>query len=1751
MSRVVGQLIRRLLMLLVAFVPPILLAMAGYKALLRRIDVHLTRAQPIAVQVAQSMLGRTVTVQKIQVGDGGITLARLEEAFRKPELFAALPITVDGVTVGLKPEEAALANLIPNPPKLLGQARRITLTVSVPGLLGGKANTEGITQVDVERPDGLLVRLKDGTFPIQNILPRTAPPDYSKPPFQTLVRIKNGRGRFLDLAAKNGERVADNSVQDVNGYVDMLGTRQLRFAFSARARQGTPTARRLTGGATISGSASRGPAGVRPDAPTKESPRYVLEADASGLDAAYWLHYAMPLEGLDIQQGRADVHAVAVGPRGDKYEGPHPPPILQARARFAAANFTVTTMPDLPLQNWGGNVVFNDDRLDVDATGSVLGTPAALQGKLSSLRKDLGQEHPIVQATLDAPSIPVRQALRTVNVQLPKEITPPETITLSRMVIQGDLNSPQVSGRVALPRVTYKGFPSVENISALLTFTGGTAKLEDITGRVAGGSVKARAVTTVAKVGSDGKLKPIPPAERPLAFSGEIQGVSVRALEQVRNLKKPFTVEGKARATFVGQAKGADLQLWANATGEGVRVAGLPLRAVTGRVQANQYGAVVTGLHLLTDKGGVVGEGRMEKDGQLAVNFTASGVDAGWVASVLGFKGISGVVSGQAAVAGNLKKPTVVLRNVTGLNLRANIDDRKFAIDTARLDAATLSLATNTLTLDKPLLLRRFPAQATIRGQVKAIQSEDPQLALRVTVRDVELEEILQQAMPKTASSDQLAATIEGGEIRVNGTAKNPVIDGKAQVGQIQLATYPIESGTAEFRYEKGELFVKKANLLASIGELEGSLRLGADKKLTGRFEAPELNLEALSFLTESVASLAGKASATINLSGTSEKPIVVATVLPGSFAEVAGTHLTDLSASVRVEADIENKKFRLTSPAISFRQAGALVTLNDATFDPETKAFSAKASVADGQLAAVIDTLRRSRLDETEAGQALIDALNQIPAPVDGRFTLTTALSGRIEEGLLKDAVGSATLTGTEVTLGPASIKKLDAAATLNGREVTISKLDLIRDEATVDLPRPGKITLPANQGDPIAFDLTLDSPETNLDLVRAFLPRFPLLGKVGLTVRLTGDMKAPNITASLEGQNLAINMGGEREFPLSRVSFIANARRDASGNGVIEVDSGRVEHTVYDPQDRTKILREDAVSFDAAVPVETIKTDKGREIVRLAGGGALKVKLGVEKLGLDTLSEAFGGKVRASGTLTGEVSAGGTLRQPALGGQLALDASEVRLPKDAANGDVLNPITTAKLALALEGNTIRVSEGILALGAPSAKQAKESFGSVALTGSVRVDNLAELPSLVGDDANGAIARVAGEYDLTLKFNGLRPVGRNITALILPEVPLGLGEAVTGKLNGDIRITGKKLLAPVISSGNQPLQLTQALVLLPIREGPQASKAKAEPLFNPTFDIAIDVPTDATMANQSRIFFFDFKAQGEVRISGSAYSPEVRAELNPTGGRIRYPLAPPFRVKKQGSIQLVYDSRNPRLNVTDLEAEGTISVRPDSLSLASTRIRDSGTFLAPTMGASLETASRYKVTLAFNGPLDVFGPGAGDPSTSLQTSGLTATSDPPLPGGTQTILRILGADAQLRQLASGDTQGALLSTLEQVSSNVLISGLLDPFNKFISDAFGLSDFNINYFPDGTAIIQASVSLRPPLERFSVNMTRTVQTRANQTQRVPALLSLTYDIKSFGAKPGTKQRYIPRLQLGVGNDEQRIVRYFLRGTISY
>ena len=115
--------LRRMLALLVALAPPLLLGVGAYRALVRRLDAHLARATPVVLSEATRYFHRSVTADAIRAGNAPITVARLREILKNPLNFAQVPIEIDGLSVGLQPDERAFAGYLRQPPTHLARAK--------------------------------------------------------------------------------------------------------------------------------------------------------------------------------------------------------------------------------------------------------------------------------------------------------------------------------------------------------------------------------------------------------------------------------------------------------------------------------------------------------------------------------------------------------------------------------------------------------------------------------------------------------------------------------------------------------------------------------------------------------------------------------------------------------------------------------------------------------------------------------------------------------------------------------------------------------------------------------------------------------------------------------------------------------------------------------------------------------------------------------------------------------------------------------------------------------------------------------------------------------------------------------------------------------------------------------------------------------------------------------------------------------------------------------------------------------------------------------------------------------------------------------------------------------------------------------------------------------------------------------------------------------------------------------------------
>jgi hypothetical protein len=1787
--------IRRLVGLLVALVPPLVLLIGAGRALVHRIDAHLQQLTPIAAAEASAYLGRDVTLGRIATD---LSVRTLWGLWRHPTATAVFPLALEEIALANRPEERALAGS-----PQLARARRVTLYISLPGLRGGRAVQEALPRIVVEDPELVLVRQPDGRFNVERILPKpTEPPDITKPAFQTSVVVDGGKVRFRDYQAFPAPpgtprrptpraTFVDNFFDRIAGTADLSRPDAIRFDAAARPQPGTATARRLTGTVTSSGTVARGEPGARPDSPEADSALYLIHARAQGAQAAYWLPYALRLDGFRVTAGRADVSVTVFGPRGATPSGPRPPAILRTAAQFAGAAVDLPTVAEAPpITDITGSLIVDDSVLTVAARGTSLGEPVRVRGSLWNLQPAAGAV-PTVYAQVELPRAPVGALLARSRVRLPVGLTVGSEAALRDVIVSGPLTDPAISAEVRDARVGWKGFPSVHVRTARVLYAHRAIAVDGLIAAVdGGGTLTGSALIPLQRTG-DG------------LFQIRATQLDLAQIAALRTTEARLRLSGRVGGDVVGTLRAGAVTLGANLRAEagGLRLGQLAIPDAAARVRRLADGTLALDTLRLASPAGIVTARGSGSERRIAFRALANGIDLAAVGGILGQPDLAGLASASAQITGTLARPRITVSDLVALNPRFGPSDgRRLALDTVRSERLEIvglgTPAGPTVLFDLPLRLRRFPALVSVTGRVGALgplpgKTIDPILALSARVTNLDVEEVLRQVGGVQSASGgdiNASALVTEAQATITGTGRRPLVAGTVRLGRLLLGPYPVDDGEANFVYDKGAVSLSEIRLTASIGEVTGGLRLDRQGNLSGRLEAPRLQLESLSFLTqESIGRLGGALVVSAEIGGTREKPEIHARVLPRaddsgavSTVEVAGTRLSQVSVpEIDLRADLTGSKpaVSIAVPSLSFAQESARVALSEIRYDEGTGRASATLAVTEGRLETLVATLRRSRLDETEAGARLLAGLDGLPAPFDGAFTLQANVAASLSHGRLQRPVGRATLTLRDLHAGPANASAVTATISLDDRRVTIDafRAQLRRenggaDDAVIVAQRGGTLLLPGPDGGPVRFErLAFDALGTSLDAVRAFAPEFPLEGKVDLSASLEGTSERYQLTASVDGADLLYRpplAQEDRPLPgappvagppspgtgleIARLRFELGLERFPDGRREIVVRDGLVRRGAEDVGD--------LVSFDADLSTVDVRIrDRGapagsplRTVTRLAPDAPLTAQIGIQRLNVETLAgvalaapgmrerlKRAGTDLRAGGALTGNVTVGGTFARPALGGRLTLANGRLRLANTSvARRDLINPITDLDLDIALDGNTVRIENARLALGAPQGRSA--SAGSLQVRGTVSLDNLAEL---VRPNTSGEAARLDGRFDLTARFDGFTPDAENVTALLVTEVPGGLGEAVRARLDGEVTISGP-LERPRIAS-RAPLQLTQATLLLPRRPSPPP-REKPAPVLNPEFAIEIAIPKGARVANAGSVLPFLFEANGSMQVTGSAADPRVRADLVATGGRLYY-FSAPFRVKRDGRISLVYADRGSSVRVDELQAEASI-LWNGSLSYAR-RISQGGTFLDTfgneTIGASgaLGSAQRVKVTATLNGPLDLLGDGTG-----REQAQVSLTSDPPL-SQTQ-ILALIGSEAQIQQIARGDAEGALRSGFQQVTNNYVIPRLLDPLTRSLADVLGLDDVRLDYNPDGTALVQITSFLPAPLQRVSVSLSRSFQTRGSSVgQPRPLLYSINYDLFAF--RPGSRLQ--PRIQIGVSSNEQREVLSYLRGTISY
>ncbi len=885
------------------------------------------------------------------------------------------------------------------------------------------------------------------------------------------------------------------------------------------------------------------------------------------------------------------------------------------------------------------------------------------------------------------------------------------------------------------------------------------------------------------------------------------------------------------------------------------------------------------------------------------------------------------------------------------------------------------------------------------------------------------------------------------------------------------------------------------------MGRLTASARLDPAGRLSGEFAVPNLNLAFLAPFTRRYADLGGTLSITGSLGGTRANPAVEAE-LSAPQVSVAGTPLSGIEAQVRLQASAATREARLAVPRFSFRQNGTAVRVADAAYDTRTGRLAADLSLSTGDIGVLLGALRRSGLADTEQGARLVAALNRLPQPIYGSFSVENlAVRGRITGQGFVDRNIQVALSASDVQIGhggpggsPLRADSLTLAGSLDGDVIRLEGLTVKNDATDTTITARGAADLDG------PIDLVLESSNASLALARAFAPGLRLDGRVDLSVTARGATRTPTVTASLEGRDVSLGGVTIDLLRIPRAVLRPAAGQTAAGLPPGEIDLSEV--LVLSGGGEARVTGSLPFSYaDFSLPADQpidLQARAARQSLDLIAALAPAVK-----------AEWVGG------AFTAQLDLEGTLRDPELSGFVRVADGRFNPPGDAFPARV-NSVRDLDLYIGFEGSAARVREFTLALGGPGG--AGGDYGRVTASGQIDLSNLQALSSLF---RRGTQPARAGALDLVVSFDGARLVAENL---------LNRGAAARGRLNGDLTITGP-LEQPVIATRRgAPLVVADAQFQTPTQEAPENRGGGTYPV-NPRFDVALSIERRAAITSQNT---FRIEAGGALDIAGTLAAPNIRGSLDVLGGFFRLPTAR-FVIQRGGEIDLAFRPPDePLFRVSGLVARTTLY--PLSGVTPSLGVRANQGMFASATPPSTGRSTRYRITAVVDGSLVKRLPG-GESEVRLDPEDLDLSSDPPL--DERQIVALIGSEQQIARAIGGDVQGALSQTFTQVLNSSLVPSLLSPLERSVASAFGLEEFALEYNPDAPLTLRLVRRFPDPFERFVVSYTRGLgRTGLGPGVPEPYDLRLLYELG-------------PRLQIGVSADEQRDYVFFLSGSLSY
>ena len=630
---------QRITVFLVTFVPVMVMVVWSAFYLVGQINTAILSTSPIISQELARRFGREVRVGRSTVKPFGV-------------------LVLEDVSISEGPTFASAGPMVTAP--------RIEVRYDFRGILFGGRGAGAVSTVEVREPRLSLLRRKDGTFNIADLLKRRV--KTAGPAFVGKVHIVGGSVVFRDMLSGMKPLATVIRLHDVNGHLDAAAAPLYVFRGSVRGQNG------VLGSADAVGSYDVDTKTVR------------VDVVASHAGVAFLSRYIGIQRVIAIHEGTADAYVGATVRSVAKHS-------RLALVGYARVSGITARLPWLrsPVTRGAGRIMFTNDRVVMDINATAANSPLHVTGAVT------GFAHPRLGLSISSPSADYAALVRSVTFLSPlKQLHPSGRGRVDARVF-GAAANPAVSANVNVPRASLQGYAARDAVVSL-TYAQGLVDIQSAVFSAFGARVQA-----TGTVSTGGALV--------VAIKGQARRIDLSRAP----LPPDARMNGIVDADFVitGPISKPDVRADARISGGVFR--GIPFSANSARVSYSRGRLAFDGTMAFNVASGVVRVSGGGTPSKLDLRYSAEGVDLSKIGGKLKQEGLEGFAYATGKVTGKIDDP-----HVTG-----SVEVFKARYEQYETDYLRVALEGNKRSVSfSNGIIRRFPADIRFSGQVAGLDTD-------------------------------------------------------------------------------------------------------------------------------------------------------------------------------------------------------------------------------------------------------------------------------------------------------------------------------------------------------------------------------------------------------------------------------------------------------------------------------------------------------------------------------------------------------------------------------------------------------------------------------------------------------------------------------------------------------------------------------------------------------------------------------------------------------------------------------------------------------------------------------------------------------------------------------------------------------------------------------------------------------------------------------------------------------------------